>query len=109
MDISAVDSWPFWLIALSFLLNVFKSELAVFVPKTMREYFAARADLRRERQEHRQDIEEASAEAILSAAVAAQAQLIQLNERLTNFVVDEVNSRLSEIERKLNGLEGDHK
>lgn len=101
MDFTTPDNWPLWLAAVAVFVKMFQSELATFLPSAVREHFADRAARRRDRQEHRQEIEEANTEAMLQSSVTAQMQLIQVNQTLVNYVTDQLDGQLADIAKML--------
>jgi len=92
------SEWPIWAaLALAFV-KLFQKELAAFLPVAVREHFAERARLRFDRQEHQQELEEVSVEALAQSSVTAQMQLIQVNKRLVDFLTGQIDNRLIDIE-----------
>ena len=101
MDFTAPDNWPLWLAAVVVFVKMFQTELAAFLPTAVRERLASRAALRRDRQEHAQELEEASTEALMQSSVTAQMQLIQVNQTLVNYLTGQLDERLGDLEQLL--------
>lgn len=99
------ENWPLWVIVLMIMVRLFQKELSSilsgFIPTGIRDHFAHRARLRADRQEHQQEIEEASVEALAQHAVNAQLQLIHVNEHLVKFVTGQIDVRLNDLEQSL--------
>lgn len=100
-DFVIPDSWPLWTGLLLLFVKLFQKELATFLPAAIREHFASRAQLRQSQQEHDQELEEVSVEALAQSSVTAQMQLIQVNKRLVDFLTTQIDQRLGDIEQTL--------
>lgn len=95
------DNWPVWLALLIVGLKTFWAEFKGFFPGAIKEHYSHQARLREDRQEHEQELEEVSVEALAQHAVTAQMQLINVNQRLIDFVTQQIGGRLGEIEDTL--------
>lgn len=98
------QNWPLWAILLVLGVKAFKKELAILIPTGIREHFAHKAKMRADAQEHEQELEEVSVEALAQSAVTAQMQLINVNRHLIEFITRQIDSRLSEIEQAIHEL-----
>ena len=96
-----ISQWPLWLVVLAILVKMFQAELASLLPKAVQEHFAHRARLLSSRQEHTQELEEVSVEALAQHSVTAQMQLINVNRQLVEFLTTQIDGRLTDIEETL--------
>jgi DNA anti-recombination protein RmuC len=89
-------AWPIWLIALLFALNLFKEPLARMFPVFF-SFLTSRAKWEAEQRAIKDEAERQDDIAILSAMVQLQTETIKQNERLLDFILSRLNSRLTEM------------
>jgi hypothetical protein len=112
------EDWPVFSMMALILLNLFRSQIGQLLPKTIQDYFGAKAKMKADEQEHQQAIAETEMNLAkfkelsqLSSLSFTEEQLtqltaetqVQLNEA-NSFVRGIVNSKLDMVLEKINGL-----
>lgn len=100
-DFVIPDNWPIWLGVLAALVKLYQKDLAAMLPSALRDHLAHRARMKTGLQEHNQEIEEVSIEALAQSSVTNQMQLINVNRQLVEFLTSQIDSRLTDIEQVL--------
>lgn len=100
----SVDNWPTWLLFLFILINIFKQQLAAFVPQGIRDAFNHWAARRSDRQEHAQGIETAILDSKLQTAATEQLRASWREDKIFEMIHDKDSYLYDYFDGKLDGL-----
>jgi hypothetical protein len=97
------DQWPEMTLLAIILIKLFQSQLAVFVPQVVKDFFSNRAALKKDQQEHEQSIRRSEANLArlkemsqLSSLSFTEEQLTQLTAE-TQVQLNEANSFIRQL------------
>ena len=90
------SSWPGWLIIVVLLLNLFKSPIAKLFPAWFG-FLTARADTRSRIEEIEAEGNRQDEVALWESMVRMQTESLRQNEKLLDFIIHQLDDRISEL------------
>jgi hypothetical protein len=96
MTLPDLNGWPVWAVLVFLALNLIKEPLSKNFPQIFG-FMTRPFDDRRERQLFQDDAERQDDIAIMQSMMRLQSQTIQQNERLLDFIINRMDTRLREV------------
>lgn len=99
---------PIWLAVVLFLINLFREQLGAFVPQAIRDHFQDQAKRAKNRESHKQEIEETLLDNLIQERVtdslrdnSREGKLIDLIRQKDEYIQTKLDTRLDEQARLL--------